>query len=189
MDVKIEGVTFEMLEKSLEQAKRARLHILDSIMKTIDKPRGEMSNFAPRVLTININPEKIGEVIGPGGKMINGIIARTGAISIDIEQTGIVYVSGTKQAAEAAMEEVKSIIKEFEVGEIVEGPVIKLLDFGAIVDLGGARDGMIHISEIKDGFVEKITDVIKLGEVVKAKVIKSEGGKIGLSIKQLDKTK
>jgi len=189
MDVKIEGVTFEMLEKSLEQAKRARLHILDSIVKTIDKPRGEMSNFAPRVLTININPEKIGEVIGPGGKMINGIIARTGAISIDIEQTGIVYVSGTKQAAEAAMEEVKSIIKEFEVGEIVEGPVIKLLDFGAIVDLGGARDGMIHISEIKDGFVEKITDVIKLGEVVKAKVIKSEGGKIGLSIKQLDKTK
>lgn len=187
MDVKIDGVNFEILEKSFEQAKQARLHILDYIESVIKTPKPDLSPFAPRVLSITIDPEKIGEVIGPGGKMINGIIARTGAITIDIEQTGLVYIAGSKEAAEAALNEVKNIVKEFEVGEIVEGPIIKILDFGAIVDIGGGRDGMIHVSELKDGFVEKVTDVVKLGDVVKAKVIKFEKGKIGLSLKQLNK--
>ncbi len=187
MDVKIDGVSFEILEKSLQQAKQARLHILDFIDGVIKTPKSELSEYAPRVLTITIDPEKIGEVIGPGGKMINGIIARTGAISIDIEQAGLVYVAGSKESAEAAMAEVKNIVKEFEIGEIVEGAIIKMLDFGAIVDLGGGRDGMIHVSELKDGFVEKVSDVVKLGEIVRAKVIKTEKGKIGLSLKQLNK--
>ena len=185
MDVKIDGVSFEILEKSFEQAKQARHHILDYVDGVIKAPKAELSEYAPRVLTLNINPEKIGEVIGPGGKMINGIIARTGAITIDIEQTGLVYIAGSKESAAAAFEEIKNIVKEFEIGEIVEGPIIKILDFGAIIDLGGGRDGMIHVSELKNGFVEKVTDVVKLGETVKAKVIKTDNGKIGLSIKQL----
>lgn len=187
MDVKIEGVTFEILEKSLAQAKKARLHILDSMSKSIREPRVELSDFAPRVLALNIDPEKIGEVIGPGGKVINGIIAKTGATTIDIEQTGLVYVAGSKDAAESAMNEVKSIVREFEIGEIIEGPVIKILDFGAIVDLGGGRDGMVHISELKDGFVEHVADVIKVGDLVRAKVVRAENGRIALSVKQLNK--
>ena len=187
MDVKIDGVSFEILEKSFEQARRARLHILDFIDGVIKTPRAELSEFAPRVLTLNIDSEKIGEVVGPGGKIINGILASTGAISIDIEQTGLVYIAGSKESAEAALAEVKNIVKKFEIGEIIEGSIIKILDFGAIVDLGGGRDGMIHVSELKDGFVEKVSDVVKLGEIVKAKVIKTEKGKIGLSLKQLNK--
>ena len=185
MDVKIEGVTFEILEKSLAQAKEARLHILDLIESVIKKPRADLSKFAPRVLTLNIDPEKIGEVIGPGGKVINAIIAKTGATTIDIEQTGIVYVAGSREAAESAAAAIKSIVKEFEIGEIIEGSVIKVLDFGAIVDLGGGRDGMIHISELKDGFVESVSDVLKVGDVVKAKVVRTENGRVALSIKQL----
>jgi len=185
MDVKIDGVSFEILEKSFEQARQARLHILDFIDSVIKSPKAELSEYAPRVLTLNIDPEKIGEVIGPGGKIINNIVARTGAISINIEQTGLVYIAGSKESAAAALAEVKNIVKKFEIGEIIEGPIIKILDFGAIVDLGGGRDGMIHVSELRNGFVEKVTDIVKLGEVVKAKVIKTDNGKIGLSIKQL----
>ena len=185
MDVKIEGVTFEILEKSLEQTKKARLQILDFIEEVIKEPRGDLSKFAPRVITLNIDPEKIGEVVGPGGKMIKSIITRTGATTIDIEQTGVVYIAGSKENAEAAAAEVKSIVREFEIGEMVEGPIIKILDFGAIVDLGGGRDGMIHVSELRNGFVENVADVVKVGDIVKAKVIRVENGKIGLSIKQL----
>ena len=185
MDVKIEGVTFEILEKSLEQTKKARLQILDFIEEVIKEPRKDLSKFAPRVITLNIDPEKIGEVVGPGGKMIKSIITRTGATTIDIEQTGVVYIAGSKENAEAAAAEVKSIVREFEIGEMVEGPIIKILDFGAIVDLGGGRDGMIHVSELRNGFVENVADVVKVGDIVKAKVIRVENGKIGLSIKQL----
>ncbi len=185
MDVKIEGVTFEILEKSFAQAKSARLHILDLIESVIKKPRADLSEFAPRVITLNIDPEKIGEVVGPGGKVINAIIAKTGATTIDIEQTGIVYVAGSREAAESAVAAIKSIVKEFEIGEIIKGSVIKVLDFGAIVDLGGGRDGMIHISELKDGFVESVSDVLKVGDVVRAKVVRTENGRVALSIKQL----
>jgi len=187
MDVKIDGVTFEILEKTLAQAKKARIHILDFMSKSIQEPRAELSSFAPRVLTLNIDPEKIGEVIGPGGKVINGIIAKTGATTIDIEQTGLVYVAGSREAAESAMKEIKSIVREFEIGEIIEGPVIKILDFGAIVDLGGGRDGMVHVSELKNGFVEHVADVVKVGELLKAKVIRVENGRVALSVKQLNK--
>ncbi len=184
MDVKIGGVTFEILGKALIQAKRARLEILECISTVIAEPQKDLSRFAPRVLVLNIDPSRIGEVIGPGGKIINGIIARTGA-TIDIDQGGIVYVGGSKEASEAAAGEIKSILKEFEIGEIIEGPVIKILDFGAIVDLGGGRDGMIHVSELKDGFVENVADVVKLGDNVRAKVVRTDNGRIALSLKQL----
>lgn len=188
MDVKIEGATLEMLEKAFAQAKKARLEILQVLKSVLSKPRPELSKFAPRVLSMDIDPTRIGEVIGPGGKVINGIIARTGVTSIDIEETGKVFVAASNpEAAEKAISEIKSILKEFEVGELVEGPVIKILDFGAIVDLGGGRDGMVHVSELRNGFVEKVQDVVKVGDVVKAKVIKAENGRISLSIKQLNK--
>jgi polyribonucleotide nucleotidyltransferase len=186
MDVKIWGVTMEIVEKTLAQAAEARMKILDVMEKTIKSPKPELSPYAPQVMILNINPDKIGEVIGPGGKMINSIIERTGALTIDIEQTGKVFVAAdTKESALKAVAEIESLTKDYEVGEVVEGTIVRLLDFGAILDLGGGRDGMIHISEFKDGFVKNINDVVKLGDFLRAKVIRSEDGKIALSVKQL----
>jgi polyribonucleotide nucleotidyltransferase len=186
LDVKIGGLTNEMISKTIMQAKDARMHILEFMATILDKPRPQISEFAPRVLRIQINPEKIGMVIGPGGKMINGLIAKYGLSSIDIEDDGSVFVSGNDaKQAETAIAEIQSMTREFKVGEIVEGPIIKILDFGAIVDLGGGMDGMIHVSELKDGFVKQVTDVVKLGDFVRAKIVRAEDGRIGLSMKQL----
>ena len=186
MDVKIDGLTNEMLVDALAQAKKARLEILKVMHKAIAEPRKELSAYAPRVLMMKVNPEKIGEIIGPGGKTINGIIERTGALTIDIEQTGEVYIAGaTKEKAEAAYKEVEGIVKEYQIGDIVEGLIVKILEFGAIVEFGPGRDGMIHVSELKQGFVKKVEDVVKLGDVVRAKIIRIEQGKIGLSLKAL----
>lgn len=186
MDVKIDGLTNQMLIDALAQAKKARLEILKVMNKTLSEARKETSAHAPKVLTLTINPEKIGEVIGPGGKVINGIIAKTGALTIDIEQSGKVFVAGpNKEIAEAAFKEVEAIVKEYKVGDIVEGPIVKILDFGAIVEFGPGRDGMIHVSELKQGYVKKVEDVVKLGDFVRAKVVRVEDGRIGLSLKGL----
>ncbi|HUY69518.1 MAG TPA: polyribonucleotide nucleotidyltransferase, partial [Candidatus Tyrphobacter sp.] len=184
MDVKIAGVSVEILEKTLLQAAEARKFILDQMEKVLDRPRPELNKLVPKIILINIKPIHIGEVIGPGGKVINGIIERTGAVSIDIEEDGRVFVAAkTKEAAEKAVAEIMAIAKDYEIGDIVEGKIIKILDFGAIVDLGG-RDGMIHVSELKNGYVSKVEDVVRLGDSVRVKVIKIENGKIGLSLKQ-----
>jgi polyribonucleotide nucleotidyltransferase len=189
MDVKIQGVNLDILREALEQARKARLQILDFTAKILSKPRSELSRLAPRVLVTQIDPTRIGELVGPGGKVINSLIARTGVTSIDVEQDGKVFVSAMQpEAAEKAIAEIKSMMREFKVGEVVEGNVVKLMDFGAIVDLGGGRDGMIHISELKNGFVKNVTDVLNLGDHVKAEVIKVENGKVGLSIKELENT-
>jgi polyribonucleotide nucleotidyltransferase len=186
MDVKVHGVSLKILSDTLAQAKKARFEILDVIEKVLSKPRPELSRLAPRVLMVEIDPSRIGELVGPGGKVINGLIASTGVTSIDIEQDGKVFVaSALPDAAEKAIAEIKSMMRDFKVGEIVEGPIIRILEFGAIVDLGGGKDGMVHVSEIKNGFVKNVTDVLKLGDHVRAKIIKAENGKIGLSIKQL----
>ena len=188
LDVKISGINMEMVEKVLAQAKAARLHILKTITGALEGPRKELSKYAPVVFMLNIDPDKIGEVIGPGGKVINGIIASTGALTIDIDQSGIVYVAGpNKESAEAALKMVKAIVTDIEVGQIVEGNVVKILDFGAIVEFGPGRDGMIHVSELKEGFVKKVEDVVKLGDFVRAKVIRAENGKISLSLKAMNK--
>lgn len=188
MDVKIGGVNFNVLKEIMDQAKDARLHILKTMNKVLSEPRKEISPYAPVVMTLTISPEKIGDVIGPGGKIINGIIFSTGALTIDIEQTGKVFIAGaSREIAEAALKQVKSIVQEVEIGQIIEGKVVKILDFGAIVEFGPNKDGMIHVSELKEGFVKKVEDVVKLGDVVKAKVIKIENGKIGLSLKALSK--
>jgi len=187
MDVKVDGLTIELLEKAFEQAKQARLHILKTIIATLPKHRDAISPFVPKIRQFKIDPAKIGTVIGPGGKMINGLIAKYELAGIDIEEDGGVYVSGVDLAkVEAAVAEIMGMTKEWKVGEIVEGPIVKILEFGAIVDLGGGADGMIHVSELKQGFVKQVEDVVHLGDHVKAKIIKAENGKIGLSLKQME---
>ena len=188
MDVKIQGITAEMLEKTLAQAKEARLEILKTMNRTLPAPRPELSPFAPSILSLQINPELIGELIGPGGKVINGIIERTKVTAIDIEDDGKVFITAPNQEiGKKALEEVLAITKEYKIGDIVEGTVVKILEFGAIVEFGGGKDGMIHVSELKEGYVKKVEDVLKIGDFVRAKIIKMENGKIGLSLKQLTK--
>lgn len=190
MDVKIKGITVEILKEAMEQAKKARIHILDFTDSVLGKSRQELSKYAPRILSIHIDPSRIGEVIGPGGKMINGIIERTGVLSIDIDDDGTVFVSADDPiAAENAISEVSAIVKELEVGEIIEGEVVKLLEFGAIVDLGGGKSGLLHVSELKNGFVKNVEDVLSVGDNVRVKVVKMENGKVSLSLKQVEGVK
>lgn len=186
MDVKIEGITVQILKDVLTQAKKARLQILDVMRAAIAEPRKQLSPYAPSIISMKIDPEKIGTVIGSGGKTINGIIADTGVITINIEDDGMVSIAAVGyEKAEAAKWVIESLLKEYEMGEVVSGKIIKLLDFGAVVDLGGGRDGMVHISEFKHGFVEKISDVAHIGDEVVAKVIRVEQGKIALSVKAM----
>lgn len=185
MDVKVHGVSIDVLRDALNDAEKARLHILENTNKILAAPRPELSRYAPRILIYQIEPSRIGELIGPGGKVINGIIEKTHVKAIDIEEDGKVFITADKvEIAEMALAEIKAIFREFKVGEFVEGTVVRILEFGAIVDLGSGKDGMIHVSELKDGFVKKVDDVVKVGDFVRAKVIKNEAGKIGLSLKQ-----
>ena len=189
MDVKINGITLEILKGALDEAKSARLHILDHMGQVLPKPRAELSKYAPKIITFSIDPTRIGEVIGPGGKIINGIIARTGIKSIDIDDDGQVFVSGhDMELVNQAVSEIKAIVKEFEVGEIVKGKVFKIFDFGALVDIGGGKSGLIHVSELKNEFVKEVTDVVKIGDSVTAKVIKIENGRVDLSLKRMEST-
>ncbi len=191
MDVKVNGITETIFKDALASGKKARHEILGVISGALSAPRPNVSEFAPLMVIIPIDPEKIGEVIGPGGKVINGMIAACeNKITIDIEQEGKVFVSGTDRAmVEKARLMVEAIVHEYRIGEIVEGPIIKVLDFGAIMDLGAGKDGMIHVSELKNGFVERVEDVVKMGDVVRAKVIRVEQGRIGLSMKALEVNK
>jgi len=184
LDVKIFGLTSEIIEKTLAQAKKARLEILEVMNKVLDKPRPQVSEYAPKVLVLQIRPDQIGQVIGSGGKVINDIIARTGA-AIDIEEDGRVYVASSEYAkALAAYKEVESIVKEYQVGEIVEGEVVRIMDFGAIVQFSPNKDGMVHVSELKNGYVKKVEDVLRVGDKVKAKIIRIDpDGRIALSLK------
>jgi polyribonucleotide nucleotidyltransferase len=188
MDVKVEGVTLEMLRATLAQAREARLEILRFMKSVLPAPRPELSPLAPKITTFTIPPEKIGMVIGSGGKTINALIKKYELETIDIEEDGTVYVAGKDMSrVKEVAEEIRELVREFKVGEIVEGPVVKTLDFGAIVDLGGGQDGMIHVSELKNGFVKNVGDVVKVGDVVRAKVIRVDAdGRIGLSLKQLE---
>lgn len=186
LDVKIAGLTPAIIKETLDQAKKARLQIIDSLEKTLVSPRKEISSYAPVVLVQKIDKSKIGMVIGSGGKTINAIIAQTGATGIDIDEDGKVYIYASQQAAaEAARQKVEAIAHEYKIGELVEGKVVKLLDFGAIVEFGFNQDGMVHISEIKDDYVKNIKDVLNEGDFVRAKIIKIENGRIGLSMKGL----
>lgn len=186
MDVKIEGVTLEMMRETLNAARTARMKILDAMESAISRPRENLSPWAPRITTIKINPEKIGALIGPGGKVINDIIARTG-VAIDIEDDGTVFVTSEKEAGMAqAIEEIKQITRELKAGDLVEGRVARLLDFGAFVEVGPRQEGLIHISELAPWRVERVTDIVEIGDRVPA-IVKNidEQGRINLSLKEV----
>lgn len=170
MDVKIVGVTTQILKDAFAQAKKARLEILAKIGEAISAPRPALSPYAPRIITYQINPDKIREVIGPGGKTINEIIDQTGA-KIDIEDSGLIFItSKDEESGEKALEQIKNITREVEVGEIFEGKVVKIMDFGAFVELLPKQDGLVHISELAPYRVRRVEDVVKLGDVVTVKV-------------------
>jgi len=183
MDVKVDGITVDILKEGLAQAKKARLEILDNMEKTIAKPKPELSPLAPRIITVQIPIDKIRDVIGSGGKIINEIIAQTGA-AIDIEETGLIFITGTNEKSSmAAKAIIEGIVKEYKVGEMVTGKVTQILDFGAIVEFGHGKDGMIHISELAPRRVEKVTDIVQVGDEVTVKIKRVENGKISLSLK------
>ncbi len=185
MDVKIEGITREILKNALEQGRKARLEILSKMKKTLEKSRPELSLFAPRILSLQINPEKIREVIGPGGKIINEIIAACD-VAIDIEDTGRVFITGDKkEAVEKAASWIKDIIREVEVGEVFQGKVKKIMDFGAFVEVLPGQDGLVHISRLAPYRVNRVEDIVKVGDIVPVKVISvDKQGKISLSLER-----
>lgn len=186
MDVKIEGVTAEMIAHTLRQARDARMKILAVMAGAIAEPRTELSPWAPRIETLKINPEKIGALIGPGGKVINEIIEKTGA-QIDIEDDGTVFITSvTPEGMAAALELVRQVTRELKPGDLVEGRVTRLLDFGAFVEVGPRQDGLIHISELAPWHVERVTDILNIGDTTKA-VVKNidEQGRINLSLKDV----
>lgn len=183
MDVKFEGISEKILRECLGQGKKARSQILEKMKEVISKPRLELSPFAPRILTIQINPEKIREVIGPGGKVINKIIKECG-VSIDVEETGKIFVTAEKEeAAKKAIAWINDITREVKVGEIFQGKVKKILDFGAFIEILPGQEGLLHISKIAPYRVERIEDFFKVGDVISVKVISvDEQGRINLSL-------
>lgn len=183
MDIKIAGVNATILQEALEQARKGRLYILNIMSQTIDKPRAEISKYAPRIFTIRINPEKIREVIGPGGKMIRSIIDETGA-KIDIADDGTVSIATSdKEAARKAVERIRAATAEAEIGEVYLGRVARIVDFGAFVELFPGVAGLLHISEVSDKRIRNIRDELKEGQMILVKCIAKEGSKLKLSRK------
>ncbi len=187
MDIKIEGLSRDIMKKALYQAKEGRLHILGEMAKTLDAPRPELPSSAPRIYTLNINSDKIRDVIGPGGKVIRGLAEDTGA-KIDVEDSGLVtVVSSDEESAQAAIKAIRNITREPEVGEVYEGHVVKVIEnFGAIVEFAPNFKGLIHISELENKKVKNITDVVDIDDPVVVKIISidNRSGKIRLSRKK-----
>jgi polyribonucleotide nucleotidyltransferase len=186
MDIKIEGITKEIMKVALDQAREARLHILGEMAKVLSKPRETMSEWAPTIITMKIDPEKIREVIGKGGAVIRAITEETGT-TIDIGEDGTITIASTDaDKAAHAKKRIEEITAEVEVGKIYEGPITKILDFGALVNLLPGKDGLLHISQIAHQRVEKVTDYLQEGQVVRVKVLETdEKGRVKLSMKAL----
>ena len=188
MDIKIKGINEEILRTALEQARQGRLFILNKMAECIAEPRKELSKYAPKIIRFNIDPDKIKDVIGSGGKVINKIIDETG-VKIDISDDGMVFIACEEiDRAERAKAIVLAIAKDPEVGDVFEGPVVRILQFGAFVNIAPGKDGMIHISKLADKRVEKVEDVVNIGDRVKAEVIKvmKEGDKTKIDLKLLE---
>src|SRR5437660_324962 len=177
MDIKIKGLTHEIMAQALEQAREARLFVLDKMLAVLPRPRTEMSNYAPRITTILINPDKIRDIIGPGGKMIRKITEETGA-QIDVEDDGRVFIAAVDQdAGRKAIDWIKSLTDEVEVGKIYKGKVVRIMPFGAFVEVLPNQDGLVHISKLTDHRVDRVEEVANVGDeiVVKAVEIDSQG--------------
>ena len=187
MDIKITSITSDIMKEALVQAKEGRLHILGEMAKAIDKSRDSISDYAPTITTIQVHKDKIREVIGKGGAVIREITEKTGA-KIEINDEGLVSIAAVDgESGQAAIDWINSIVEEPEIGRIYEGKVVKLMDFGAFVNFMGSRDGLVHISQLKNERVEKVSDVVKEGDVVKVKVLDIDGrGKVKLSMKEVE---
>jgi polyribonucleotide nucleotidyltransferase len=186
MDIKIQGITKEIMQVALAQAKEARLHILGKMVEAVGGAKAEVSQFAPRLYTMKINPEKIRDVIGKGGATIRALTEETGT-TIDIGEDGTITIASTDgEKAAHAKKRIEEITAEVEIGKVYEGPIVKILDFGALVNLLPGKDGLLHISQIAHQRVEKVTDFLKEGQIVKVKVLETdEKGRVKLSMKAL----
>jgi polyribonucleotide nucleotidyltransferase len=182
MDIKTKGITGEIMDRALAQAREARLFILGKILDCISAPRPELSPYAPRIISIHINPEKIGAVIGPGGKMIRKITEETGT-KIDIEDDGTVFIASINGAsAETAIEMIRALTEEPEIGKIYTGKVVRITDFGAFVEILPGKDGLVHISQLADYRVNRVEDVVQVGDEIMVMIIDIDPeGKIRLS--------
>jgi len=186
LDVKVEGVPIEILTEALEEAKKARLQILDVIEQEIPASRKDISPNAPKIVTTRVKVSQIGLVIGPGGKTINGIKEKTGA-EITIEDDGMVYATGKGGSAERAIEIIQELAHEYVLGDLTKGEVVKIVDFGAFVKIGPNTEGLVHVSEIAPFRVNKVRDLLKEGMIVPVKIIEiDERDRLKLSIKQAD---
>lgn len=187
MDIKIDGITPEIMKNALSQAKQGRLTILEKMNEALPGTRSEMSEYAPRIITITIDPSKIRDVIGKGGATIRAITEETGA-SIDLTDDGVVKIASVdKQAGEAARKRVEDITADVEVGKIYEGKVARLMDFGAFVTILPGKDGLVHISQISQERVENVSDKLSEGDLVKVKVLEIDRqGRVRLSMKEVD---
>ena len=186
MDIKITGITKDIMETALSQAKNGRIHILEEMAKALDKARDTVNSNAPRIETISVPTDKIREVIGAGGKVIREIVEESGA-KVDINDDGIVKIaSNNAEAIEKALEMINSIVAEPEVGTIYEGKVVKIMDFGAFVNFFGKKDGLVHISQLSTERVNKVTDIVSEGDIVKVKFVGFDRGKVKLSMKNID---
>jgi polyribonucleotide nucleotidyltransferase len=188
MDIKISGVSRDLMAKALNQAKEGRLHILAEMEKTLDKPRDILSPYAPRLITIKIKPDKIREIIGPGGRVIRGITEETGA-KVEVSDDGTVIIASIdEEASRRALEMIEMIVEEPEIGKIYRGAVKKIMDFGAFVEVTPGTDGLVHISQLADHRVNKVDDIVKVGDIVNIKILEIDReGKIRLSIKEAEK--
>ena len=186
MDIKIQGITKEIMQVALAQAKEARLHILDKMQEAVGQAKIEVSTFAPKLFTMKINPEKIRDVIGKGGATIRALTEETGT-QINIEENGTITIAATDgNKADIAKKRIEQITAEVEIGKVYEGPVVKILDFGALINVLPGKDGLLHISQIAHERVERVTDYLKEGQVVQVKVLESdEKGRVKLSMKAL----
>ncbi|WP_432731047.1 polyribonucleotide nucleotidyltransferase [Variovorax sp. W6] len=186
MDIKIQGITKEIMQVALAQAKEARMHILGKMQEAMGEAKSDVSQFAPRLTTLKINPEKIRDVIGKGGAVIRGLQEETGT-TINIDEDGTITIASTDpEKAEMAKKRIEQITAEVEIGKVYEGPVTKILDFGALVNLLPGKDGLLHISQIAHERVEKVTDYLSEGQIVKVKVLETDDkGRVKLSMKAL----
>jgi polyribonucleotide nucleotidyltransferase len=187
MDIKITSITKEIMEIALDQAKEGRIHILNEMSKAIGSSREVLADSAPKITTMKVKLEKIRDIIGPGGKMIREICESTGA-KVDIEDDGTIKIAASDtESSEAAQKRINDIVAEAELGVIYKGKVVKTVDFGAFVNFLGARDGLVHISELQNERTEKTTDICKEGDEVQVKVIGfDDRGKVKLSMKRVD---
>lgn len=186
MDMKVHGLPVEILEKAIAQSHEGRMHILEHMLSVIPEPRKEISQYAPRIEKLMVNPDKIGAIIGKGGEMINKITGETGA-TVDIDDSGLVTIAGENEAIAKALDWIKGLVEEPEVGKVYEGTVATIKDFGSFVTILPGIDGMLHVSQISDKRIANVSDVLKVGQKVKVKLTAiDDRGRLSLTMRNIE---